>query len=231
MCVGGRGNSEFCSTACRHSRFRPSPTRMESNLFARSRLCESQKVCEGTKSHICPRVPVTCAELASHGILRLLLGSAFDSCAYLCVRACVCVCVLDANQERRGPAFLYEGFDHSRKEENFRHPDLQDVKTISGKWFEKMSSAAQEVSAYNHARFSTTSFNTCVPLFLMLTTYLWVEIKTRVYRISACKLPCLHMICFRIAIDREHGYHFRCNSHTTYIVGCEDPNEFLDAYF
>eukprot|EP00802_Teleaulax_amphioxeia_P011894 Tamp_11932.p3 GENE.Tamp_11932~~Tamp_11932.p3 ORF type:complete len:213 (-),score=46.90 Tamp_11932:182-820(-) len=49
----------------------------------------------------------------------------------------------DAKQERRGPAFLYEGFDHSRKEEVYRHPDLQDKKTISGKWFEKFTTTGQ----------------------------------------------------------------------------------------
>ena len=92
------------------------------------------------------------------------MGPAFDGCAYVCVCVCVCaralVCVLDAKQERRGPAFLYEGFDHSRKEEVYRHPDLQDKKTISGKWFEKFTTTGQLVSAYNHPRLSAPPFST-----------------------------------------------------------------------
>jgi hypothetical protein len=43
---------------------------------------------------------------------------------------CVSVgALLDSKQERRGPAFLYEGFDHS-PEKDFRHPGVVDKKNL-----------------------------------------------------------------------------------------------------
>ena len=38
--------------------------------------------------------------------------------------------VLDSKQERQGPVFLYEGFDHSAKED-FRHPEVQNTKSLN----------------------------------------------------------------------------------------------------
>jgi len=49
---------------------------------------------------------------------------------------CVCLCVPDSKQERQGPAFLYDGFDHS-PEPVYRHPDIRDKKIIPPSWFQK----------------------------------------------------------------------------------------------
>jgi hypothetical protein len=46
-------------------------------------------------------------------------------------------CVPGSKQLEAGPAFLYEGFDHSPKEEVYRHPEIADKKILDKQWFEK----------------------------------------------------------------------------------------------
>ena len=46
-------------------------------------------------------------------------------------------CVSGSKQLEAGPAFLYEGFDHSPKVEVYRHPEIADKKILDKQWFEK----------------------------------------------------------------------------------------------